>query len=237
MRRAGQSGGPDRHIDRVAPSARVVARVEAVPGTAEIRFEPAGKIHRRMQRWNADVAEIAGAVARRDAHAAAQRHGEVREVPADAAPLAERLPCGPGRPGRRVVERDVVANEIADRLHPRPTQRRVAEQMPGCLGEVIGFAVAAARQENQRVVGQVLHRALLRRGIDRIGHAGVVHHRAGGDPDTALRRDDPTAPVAETVAVTLHRHVGIVVTRSGATRSATRECFSRSSMGVACGQS
>ena len=64
---------------------------KAVPGAAKIGFEPAGKVHRRVRRRQADVAEIAGAIARRNVHAATQRDREMREVAADAATLVEGL--------------------------------------------------------------------------------------------------------------------------------------------------
>ena len=47
--------------------------IERVPAPAEIGLEPGGEIHRAVRRRDADVAEIAGAVARRNVHAAAER--------------------------------------------------------------------------------------------------------------------------------------------------------------------
>ena len=59
----------------------------------EIDLEPGREIHRRVVRRHADVAEIAGAIARRDVHAAAERDREMREVAAHAAPLFMRFEC------------------------------------------------------------------------------------------------------------------------------------------------
>src|SRR4051794_6168339 len=47
------------------------------------------KIHRIRDRWDADVPEVASAVAGWDVHAAAERDGKVREITADAALLYE----------------------------------------------------------------------------------------------------------------------------------------------------
>ena len=79
---------------------------------------------------HADVAEITGAVARRDVHAAAQRDREVGEVAADAAPLGMRIPGGLGRAGMLVAEFDAIMDVIADRLHQRPALRNLPEQRP-----------------------------------------------------------------------------------------------------------
>src|SRR5258706_16113036 len=62
----------------------VVARIEGVPVAADIGLEPAGKIPRGVGRRHADVAEIAGAIARWNVHAAAERDCQVRVVAADA---------------------------------------------------------------------------------------------------------------------------------------------------------
>src|SRR5579864_9740621 len=76
-------GVGDRHVGGVAAlsdqhaadSRNIVARIERVPPPAQIGFEPAGEIHRAVRRRNADVAEIPGAVARRNVHTAAEGDG------------------------------------------------------------------------------------------------------------------------------------------------------------------
>ena len=52
----------------------------------------AAKSRRAVRRRHADVAEIAGAVARRNVHAATERDGEVRVVAAHAGPVVDRPP-------------------------------------------------------------------------------------------------------------------------------------------------
>src|SRR5450755_4658714 len=73
--------GHDRDVGGIATACHqdaadprlVVAGIERVPAAAEVDFEPGAEIHRRIVWRHADVAEISGAVARRNVHAAAQR--------------------------------------------------------------------------------------------------------------------------------------------------------------------
>src|SRR5262249_43274540 len=112
LEHVGAERGADRHVggvaaachDDAADARHVVAGVEGVPAAAEIDLEPGAEIHRIGLRRYADVAEIAGAVARRDVHAAAERDREVREVAADAAPLDHHLGRGLGGAGVLIAE-------------------------------------------------------------------------------------------------------------------------------------
>src|SRR5260370_14562771 len=93
-------GRADRDIGRVPPAgdqhppdARdVVARIKSVPLATDIGFEPGCEIHRCVRDWYADIAQIAGAVSRRDVHAATERHYEVRIFAADARAIAVNFP-------------------------------------------------------------------------------------------------------------------------------------------------
>src|SRR5665647_2832392 len=71
--RDGDVGGitAARHDDAADPR-MVVARIEGEPAAVEIDLEPGAEIHRRGIDGYADIAEIAGAVACRDIHAAAR---------------------------------------------------------------------------------------------------------------------------------------------------------------------
>src|SRR5687768_16174478 len=53
----------DQHA---ANTRRVVPRVERVPAIAKVGLKPRSKVHGRVRRRNADVAEIPGAVSRGD---------------------------------------------------------------------------------------------------------------------------------------------------------------------------
>src|SRR6202022_1256696 len=101
----------DQHA---ADSRLVVAGIERMPAAAEIGLEPAGEIAHRPGLRRADVAEIAGAIARRYVHAAAERDGQMRIVPAHALALVEGLPGRLRGAGVLVAECDVTMDEIAD---------------------------------------------------------------------------------------------------------------------------
>ena len=67
-----------------ADARRVVTRVEGMPLPAEKHLEPGSEIHRIVHRRHTDVAEVPGAVARGDVHAATEGNGKMREITADA---------------------------------------------------------------------------------------------------------------------------------------------------------
>ena len=177
----------DRNVGGVAPlrdqdaadPRHVVARIEHLPVAADIGLEPAGEIAGGPRLRRADVAEIAGAIARRNVHAAAERDGEMGVVAADALALVVGFPRGLGGARMLVAERDVTMDVIADRLHPRPARRRILEQLPGDIRQPVGLAIPAAEQINQRIRRQVLDRMLNRRGNHGIGQAAVADDAVG----------------------------------------------------------
>src|SRR5258708_9279117 len=95
--------GPERRgygdVDRIAapchqhsPDPRhVVPWVEGIPASSEIRLEPSGEVHRTVGRRFAHVAEIAGAVPRRNVHASPKCNIKMCVIAADPAPLVERF--------------------------------------------------------------------------------------------------------------------------------------------------
>src|SRR4029453_227479 len=205
----GNVGGVAAASDQDAADAgHVVARVERVPASAEIGLEPAGEIHRAIGRRHADVAEIAGAIARRNVHAAAEGDSEVGVVAAHASALLVGLPRRLGGAGMLVAELNVVMDEIADRLDAPPTCGRVAEQAPGDLGQAVGLAVATAEEKDDRLVGQFLDRLLRRRGGHHVERAAVAHGAIAREADSARGRHEATAPVAEAIAVGRDRDGG-----------------------------
>ena len=115
------------------------------------------------RRRRSDIAQIAGAVARRNIHAAAEGDGEMRVVAADAGPFVESLRGAAGGAGVLVVEGNMVMNVIADCLHARVAWSRAAEELPGRLRQQIGLAIAAAQQEHEGFFGQILHASPARR--------------------------------------------------------------------------
>src|SRR4029077_4348685 len=79
-----------RHQD-AAHARQIVARVEYMPAAADPGFEPRREIAHGERRRSSHVAEIAGAVARRNIHATAEGDGEMRVVATDAGPFVESL--------------------------------------------------------------------------------------------------------------------------------------------------
>src|SRR6266403_3348455 len=127
----------------------VVARVKRVPLAADIGFEPGCEIHRCVRDRHADIAQITGAVSRRDVHAATEGDREVSIVPADAGAIAEGFPSRPAGTRMFIAEGNVLVNEVADGLDATPAERRLPEQRPCDLGKPIGLAIAAGQQEHQ----------------------------------------------------------------------------------------
>ena len=84
----------------------------------------------------------------------------MRIVAAHAPPFLVRVPCRLRGTGMLVAEFDMTMGEIEDRLQPLPTGSHVAEQPPCGVGQPIGFAIPAAKQVHEDVVGQFFDRML-----------------------------------------------------------------------------
>src|SRR5271165_2923407 len=154
--RVGAEGVGDRYVGCVAAqtdqhaadSWNVITGIKSVPPPAKIRLEPRGEIHRAIGRHHADVAEITGAIARRNVHAATERDGKVRVVATHTLAFIEYVPGRHGRARMLVAKRDVAVDEIADRLDARPTRWRRFEELPRRIGQAIGLAVATAEEKD-----------------------------------------------------------------------------------------
>jgi hypothetical protein len=131
--------------------------------------------------WLSDIAEIAGAIARRDVQAAAEGDRQMRVIPAHADALVIRLQGRAGGPRLLVVEGDMLVHKIAHRLYPGPARGDVAEQSPGDLGQFIGLAITATQEEEQRVIRQVLDLVLPGIGGNRVGQPRILHRAGTGD--------------------------------------------------------
>ena len=94
---------------------------------ADIGFDPAGEIPHRPWLRRADVAEIPGAIARGNVHAAAEGKGEMRVIAADTLAFFIDFPCRLAGASVLVSESDVMVDEIANRLHTPPARRRALE--------------------------------------------------------------------------------------------------------------
>jgi hypothetical protein len=188
MQGVGPEGCGDRNIRRVAAAGdqdpadarHVVARVKDVPLATDIGFEPGGKIHRRIGDRHTDIAEVTGAIARRDIQATAEGDREVGIIAAHAGAIAERLPRGPAGAGVFVAKSDVLVDVVAHRLDPAPSRRRLAEERPRDVGQPIGLAVAAGQQERQGIVGEVRHGMLVRFDGGPVRLTAIIQDRGGG---------------------------------------------------------
>src|SRR6202035_1553038 len=115
-------------------------------------LEPRAEIHRRRIGRYANITEITGAISRRNIEAAAERDREMCEVATDASLLRKGPRGASGAISILIAERDVLVNEIADRLHPAPARGGAAEQRPGPVHHQVGFTITAAEEVYQGVV-------------------------------------------------------------------------------------
>src|SRR5690349_13911805 len=101
-----------------------------MPAAADPRFEPSREITWGERRLRSDIAQVAGAVARWDIHAAAEGDSEMRVVPTDTDPFVESLRGAASGAGVLIVEGNMIMNIIANSLHARVAGGHAAEELP-----------------------------------------------------------------------------------------------------------
>jgi hypothetical protein len=79
-------------------------------------------------------------VARRNVHAAAESDGEMGEVAANAHPLLIGFIGGAGGAGILIAQRQMVADEVGDRLNPAPAAKCRFEQLPSNVSESLSVS-------------------------------------------------------------------------------------------------
>src|SRR5271155_5084156 len=99
----------------------IVPRVQGEPASVQEHFVPGTEIHGSRIDGYADVAEVTGAITRRNVHAAREGDCEMGEVPADAATFLVSLRGGAIASRVMVAELDSVVSVVADRLRPLPS--------------------------------------------------------------------------------------------------------------------
>src|SRR2546428_1701303 len=152
--RAGTERVADRHIRRIASTRdehaadprNVVPRIKRMPAASDIGLEPGGKIHRTVRRRDADIAEIARAVARRNVHAAAECDRQMRVVAAHTFAFLERLPRRSRRSGILVAEGDVAMDVVADGLDAAAARGAPLPQTQGDPGRANCFLTTAGSE-------------------------------------------------------------------------------------------
>src|SRR5258708_1533536 len=125
----------------------------------------------------------------------------MRVVAANAAPLRVGFKCGPGGAGVLIAEDHVIVHEVANGLHPRPTQRRMREQAPSLVGQTVGLAIAAPEQVQHGFRRQRVDLMLQSVQLDRIRHAWIADNGIGAEAETTRGGDQTGAPISETVAI------------------------------------
>ena len=212
---AGAEGGGERHVGGVAAAGHqhaalagdVVARVEQAPGAAEVGLEPGGEVAGRVGRRGADVAEVAGAVARRDVHRAAEGDGEMRVVAADADAFGvafegraggaglrcSRSGCGCGRSRRSPAPAPSRARSAPKRLQARSSMRSLSQK------RLASRKTSASSGSSSIGCWRASGTTGSGRPLSRITVSVEMRMRAGGGGEAA-------APVAEAVAVARQRH-------------------------------
>jgi len=189
-----------RHKD--TPDARrVVASVRRMPVTAEIDLEPGAEVHRIGIDRHADISQIAGAISRRDVHATAQRNGKMRKIPADTSPVGKPAIRRSERIRLQVIETDVIVDEVADSPDALPSEWGRRKPSPGKIGEPVGIAVAAAEQEDQHLIRQVVNRMLKRAFRDNVRLPVVINLELRGNRRQPRRSDNATAGIAEDIGI------------------------------------
>ena len=141
-------------------SGGIVTRIEGIPTAAQINFNPCGKIHRCVGRGKADVSDVTGAIARWNVEATAESDRKMRVVAANTAVFLICFKSRSGRAGVLIAEDYVIVHEVADGLHPRPTQWSGSEKPPRLVGQTIGLTVTTAKQKQYDFRGQVLNLVL-----------------------------------------------------------------------------
>src|ERR1700733_11455386 len=167
----------------------VVSRVEGEPATIQEHLVPRAEIHRGWIGWNADVAEVARAVAGRDVHASGKRHGKMGKIPADAAAFLVALRRGAVTPGMVVAEFNAVVGVVADRLRSLPSAPVAAEERPGEVRKLLGVAVATCQQEGEDVTRQRRYVPLMRGRANLIRQAAILDDELAADFEQSRRCD------------------------------------------------
>ena len=118
-----------------------MTRVHRVPTLIEEDLEPSAEIHRIDVDRNADVAEIAGAIAGGNVHAAAERNREMSEVAADADTFVHGITGGKGWARVGITEPDFRVNKIANRPYTSSPAGQRSELRPGEISELVAVTI------------------------------------------------------------------------------------------------
>src|SRR5665213_1529366 len=139
-------GVPTSRNQHAANAWRVIARVECVPGAANVYFKPGRKILGLLRGRKPDVTDIARAIASRNIQTSTERDCQVGVIPADPSLLVKCFRGCSGRARELIAEGYVLLDKVTDCLNSFPAAWRVAKHIPCDSGWVLAVAIAAAQQ-------------------------------------------------------------------------------------------
>lgn len=123
------------------------------------------------------------------------------KITADAQALIMPFPGRARRARVGITEGEPIVNIITDCLDPLPARRDFAKQRPSRIGQTIGFAVAAAEKEFERVVWKIFDGELCCIGFDPIWLAAVGDNVIGRNDKSPCWRNDAGTDIAEMIIV------------------------------------
>jgi hypothetical protein len=147
----------DRNVARVASTsdqdapnpAAVMPRIEGMPVSAKIGFEPGAEIHWIGISRDANITQVARGVACGDIHAAAQGNRKMGKIAADANPLAKTIERGAIGASFQIIEAEMAMDEVANGLHLSPSSGNGAEGLPGEVHQLAVDFTVTARQDKR----------------------------------------------------------------------------------------
>ncbi len=100
-----------------------------------------------------------------------------------------------------IAKLNVIMDKIADRLNAPPSGRLLLKELPGDIGQLVGFAIAAAKKIHDRLRWQVLYRVLGSRGHNDVRQACVANDCISRQAHATGWSNDTAAPVTEAITV------------------------------------
>ncbi len=205
---AAAEAGRDGHVSGVAAGRHqdaaiariVVACVHVPPAAIQPDLVPGAEVAGAGIR-HADVADVAGDVARGDVHAARERDGKVLIIAADADALGEDVHGGLGGARGFVVEGDVRIHPIADGRGQRPTGSHVPKEIVCDAAKAVDLAVAAGQQKLERLGGQLVRSGKLGAEALQLGLVRRDDGVAAAQANRASGSQKARAAVAEAVEI------------------------------------
>ena len=124
----------------------------------------------------------------------------MHEVPANAYFFSISLQGGPISAGLKIVELQMLMDEIANGLHAAPAFLRRSKQVPCDFRELaIHFAVAAGKEKSKDGCRQLVHAQLAGGEIHRVSLSVILNDRVICEADGAGRKICAAAEVAKRI--------------------------------------